>query len=243
MGCCVSTHDKNKSNPTLSSLEKTHPFSCSSKSPPKIDEETVKEVLSETPKPKPEPEPEPKPGLAPGIDGHKNVEQPTNKSPFLVHKLKFLEEDTSEEVSEVCSLSESISKHTLGDQQIQRQRVYKPQGQNSHFIHKNNYNYNYNNISNHNVQLRNHGRSPIRRVDPSPTRRYSGPVRVGPSLTRRSSSPVTRPNVGRSSSVGRNGLSPGRVRLARGPEEEDEWAGPEESLENPLVSLECFIFL
>lgn len=72
-----------------------------------------------------------------------------------------------------------------------------------------------------------------------------------------------RANVGRSPSARRTGPSPGRVRMVHGPDngrkmeeeevevvdneedkrESDEWEGPKESLENPLVSLECFIFL
>lgn len=80
---------------------------------------------------------------------------------------------------------------------------------------------------------------------------------------RRSRSPATRSNVGRSPSGRRTGPSPGRVRNGpcqeresgvmkveedinggrRENEDEKEWEGPNESLENPLVSLECFIFL
>lgn len=79
----------------------------------------------------------------------------------------------------------------------------------------------------------------------------------GENSGRRSGSPGRRANAGRSPSGRRAGPSPGRVRMVRDPNEsesderkeeeererESEWQGPNESLENPLVSLECFIFL
>ncbi|KAL9236756.1 hypothetical protein vseg_011390 [Gypsophila vaccaria] len=236
MGCCLS-------NPNLTS-------------PPNKfdDEETVKEVLSETPKPKPESESESEPEPEPETEAPKINEQNTKcnifvspRHPFLVQKLLPKEESTSEVVvSNVFTLSDSISNNTPSEDPPM---PHKPQGQNRHFTLGNNHYNNHCNkiISNHNnVHFRSHGRlSPVKRVvGPSPPRKYpgAGTGRVESGLARRCRSPLARPNVGRSPSYGRNGMSPGRVRMGRGPEEE-EWAGPEESLENPLVSLECFIFL
>ncbi|XP_021726212.1 serine/arginine repetitive matrix protein 1-like [Chenopodium quinoa] len=142
-----------------------------------------------------------------------------------------------------------------------RQRVYRSQGFN-----------NVNNGGGGGGQhYRNQGRSPARRrPEPSPPRKRNPspgggvPKRefTGDNSGRRSQSPGIRANVGRSPSSRRTGPSPGRVRMVHGPEngrkveeemeeneeigmrrESEEWQGPKESLENPLVSLECFIFL
>ncbi|KAK9714733.1 hypothetical protein RND81_06G115700 [Saponaria officinalis] len=283
MGCCLSTLEENKKI----SIEKTPQFSsCVSKSPPRPEEETVKEVLSETPKPKPKPKPDPKPVLEPELNVPENGEEPKKpnilvspkkpildqKLPILDQKLSFLEkklptldkntpEEEISEVSELCSLSESISNTTLDEHHpnavkdsATSSRVYRSQGQNRHFHTNNNIN---------NTQSRNnHGRSPARRADPSPPRRrYPGPgPGSGPAQLsgRRSRSPAARANVGRSPSGRRAGPSPGRVRMVGGPEgvrkveeesvsvsrkESESEEGVNESLENPLVSLECFIFL
>ncbi|XP_021740399.1 serine/arginine repetitive matrix protein 1-like [Chenopodium quinoa] len=141
-----------------------------------------------------------------------------------------------------------------------RQRVYRSQGFN-----------NVNNGGGGGQHYRNQGRSPARRrPEPSPPRKRNPspgggvPKRdfSGDNSGRRSQSPGIRANVGRSPSSRRTGPSPGRVRMVHGPEngrkveeevdeneeiglrrESEEWQGPKESLENPLVSLECFIFL
>lgn len=152
-----------------------------------------------------------------------------------------------------------------------RQRVYRSQGynhnnNNNNNSHNSNYNQQYQQQSQQ-QQYKNQGRSPARRrPEPSPPRKRNpspagGHRRefVGDNSTRRSQSPGMRGNVGRSPSARRTGPSPGRVRMVHGPEngkkvedeeeevglkrENEEWQGPQESLENPLVSLECFIFL
>ncbi|GER36482.1 eukaryotic translation initiation factor 3subunit A [Striga asiatica] len=108
------------------------------------------------------------------------------------------------------------------------------------------------------------GRSPGRRSDPSPGRSRTGNGRRdgGEGSGRRSRSPAARTETGsvrsgpgRSPSARKRGKSPGRVGSGLG--ERDRKVGEErkdggdrrcpptndESLENPLVSLECFIFL
>lgn len=110
------------------------------------------------------------------------------------------------------------------------------------------------------------GRSPGRRSEPSPGRvrpvtgtGYGRRRESGESSGRRSTSPAMRAEsgVGRAQSGRKAGRSPGRVgpgsgdkiRKVDGGKEsgESKWAptsaSNDESLENPLVSLECFIFL
>ncbi|CAO2842680.1 unnamed protein product [Amaranthus hypochondriacus] len=192
------------------------------------------------------------------------------KKDYLEQKVPIRDPDpdpcTPEEISEaseMCSFTESIS--TVKDEDdhqqllytrenIPGQRVYRSQGYNGNYVPHPCYN---------NNAVRNQGRSPARRrPESSPTRRRN-PGQGGPrretgrdNVGRRSQSPGMRGNVGRSPSARRNGPSPGRVRMVHAPKmeekeveheevrrESEEWQGPNESLENPLVSLECFIFL
>ncbi|XP_020221572.1 uncharacterized protein LOC109804191 [Cajanus cajan] len=241
MGCCVST---NRSYPSPSRNKLCDPPRSSttkgseSRAPPP-DEETVKEVLSETPKWKPK------------FEAVKPTESQVEKP--------FAKPEEISELSEVCSVSESVS--TLADEEA-RQRV---------------------NINRSPAKLRKApsfsgefgarrertaGKSPARRPEQSPGRRNVGSARIvqmanggagnqgrrrdaGENSGRRSRSPATRTDsvatrsvVGRSPSARRANQSPARARTA----------APEcscrkiensnmESLENPLVSLECFIFL
>lgn len=297
MGCCVSSHEKRA---TQSQKQSSEQFLCISKSPPRPEEESVKEVLSETPNPKPKPKSTPTPTLdldpTPEFKIPKNVipeteyqevevvveeEGPTKpKIPLTPKKTRpgtqagtsdptpvapacAMPEEISD-LSEMCSMSESVSTNTLRDRDEDELHVqqqwsknnsqrgrggYRSQGQNGHFTQTN--------------RAFSAGRSPLKRVDPSPPRRRNpvqGSARRerGENSGRRSGSPGSRANVGRSPSGRRAGPSPGRVRIVQGPTEtesesderkveeretENEWQGPNESLENPLVSLECFIFL
>ncbi|KAL2931995.1 Protein FAM71D [Bienertia sinuspersici] len=152
-----------------------------------------------------------------------------------------------------------------------RQRVFRSQGYNGNFANPHHHQHQQQ-IQQQHCKI-SQGRSPARRrpeTESSPARkRYPGPNGpkrevVGDNSGRRSQSPAKRANVGRSPSGRRTGPSPGRVRMVHGPEngrkmkeeeekeeeeesemrrESEEWQGPKESLENPLVSLECFIFL
>lgn len=294
MGCCVSSHEKGA---TQSQKQSSEQFLCISKSPPRPEEESVKEVLSETPNPKPRTKPTPDLDPTPELKIPKNVvpeteyqevevvvedEGPTKpKIPITPKKTRpgtqvgspdptpvapacAMPEEISDS-SEMCSMSESVSTNTLRDRDREEDELhvqqqwsqnngqrgrggYRSQGQNGHFAQTN--------------RAFSAGRSPLKRVDPSPPRRRN-PAQVsarrepGENSGRRSGSPGRRANAGRSPSGRRAGPSPGRVRMVRDPNEsesderkeeeererESEWQGPNESLENPLVSLECFIFL
>ncbi|XP_057544076.1 uncharacterized protein LOC130823477 [Amaranthus tricolor] len=232
MGCCVSTHEKN------------HSFEDNiHQSPPRVEEEAVKEVLTEIQKPKPKPRPISRPesprkqSLEEDIGDHTKA-----KLLLLTPKKAYLDPNLP---------TRDPDPYTPGNI-----GMYRSQGYNGNYS-PNKYHYSDGN------GLKNQGRSPVRkRPEGSPTRKRNqspgGSRREmgGDNVDRRSQSPGMRGNVGRSPSGRRNGPSPGRVRMVHGPrmEEEEigyeelrrqseEWQGPKESLENPLVSLECFIFL
>ncbi|KAJ9136213.1 hypothetical protein P3X46_033312 [Hevea brasiliensis] len=137
MGCCVSTHGTSTKHQNFQAVsESLKPNStCESRAPPpSIEEETVKEVLSETPKLKPPPSAVPQllqPIKNPQLELH---HQETNSKkihinpPFPDEKIKpnghkndefiFKEKEISEqEVSEVCSLSfsETVSTTTFNN--------------------------------------------------------------------------------------------------------------------------------
>lgn len=98
-----------------------------------------------------------------------------------------------------------------------------------------------------------------KRVDPNNGKDMRAVREAGESSRRRSRSPVirndnagSRQNLGRSPSVRKTGKSPGRVRSdlsensrkREGGSKDGKWPPTSnELLENPLVSLECFIFL
>ncbi|ESW20208.1 hypothetical protein PHAVU_006G189700 [Phaseolus vulgaris] len=247
MGCCVS------SNRSYSSPCETPPRSnakgSENRAPPP-EEETVKEVLSETPKWKPK----------------FDAEKPTETKVKNEKEKLFIKPEEISEVSEVCSVSESVS--TLADEEA-RQKVNGSPAE----IRK---------ARSFSGELgtrreRTAGKSPARRPEQSPGRRNAGSVRVvqmgngvsgnqprrrdaGENSGRRSRSPSTRTDsvsarsiVGRSPSARRTNQSPARIRTAAaesGGRKMENWnmegkwpSSANESLENPLVSLECFIFL
>ncbi|KAF7803521.1 serine/arginine repetitive matrix protein 1 [Senna tora] len=251
MGCCVSTAGTPSS---ASSPHKHHNIPQSAKAsenraPP--EEETVKEVLSETPKWNP-----PTPTIA---------KLEPQKSPRKPHFHK---------VSEVCSLSESmVSTTTVTDRRDEddeaRQRVSASPAK----MRKNrSFSGDLGCRGDRTVQSparRNMGSVRLvqsrdqvghaignRGMRNEPHRRDAGE-----NSGRRSRSPATRTEngptrsiVGRSPSARRTNQSPARVRTGT-PESghrrkqhastEGKWpsSATNESLENPLVSLECFIFL
>ncbi|KAK9936308.1 hypothetical protein M0R45_013156 [Rubus argutus] len=295
MGCCLSSTANDKSS--ASDPPKCQHFQRSdeSRAPPPVDEETVKEVLSETPRPK----------LVEPVFEEKleRIEEPKRaQEPVFEEKLKLEEVEQWEksipicsngggeisEASEICSLSESVSATTVTrdeDEEVY-QRVNNNRG--SPMKLPNNQRDGFGPRREHRVV----GKSPTRRTESSPGRRYGpnggsigsvrsgqqhpqpmGSRRGGPraesnrrdpgeSSGRRSRSPATRitdgggvnrSNVGRSPSARRSGRYPGRTpvgpvesstrRIAEEPKmEEGKWPA-HESLDNPLVSLECFIFL
>ncbi|XP_043712121.1 serine/arginine repetitive matrix protein 1-like [Telopea speciosissima] len=306
MGCCIST---NKSPGKQAETSKVKEAAGNGEShpppPPPFEEETVKEVLSETPTPKPsfrnvEALKNHKPSF-PKIEKEKPSPPPTPPLPLPPSFTKKGEErandmesrttpppdpspavDEISEVSDMCSLSETVSTTTIGErypvddgevrQRVDRSPAKIPRKRpvNGDLPGKTEWG----------------GRSPpARRLNQSPGRRndsnvmkpsqihhqstkdmggggggYTRRQRIpgsggsvkrdpGESSGRRSRSPATRPVLGRSPSS-RAVRSPGRITALdqdneRRPEEareEGNWP-TNESLENPLVSMECFIFL
>ncbi|GAB4831273.1 hypothetical protein Ancab_005286 [Ancistrocladus abbreviatus] len=187
MGCCVSTQDgANHHQQQISPVKNV----AISKSPPRAEEETVKEVLSETPKPRSQiskisrfngaEEEERK--LATPKNGTPDIPKRVTKSPEALLLPNFTAITTPEEVSEVselCSLSESLSTTTISekrekeDQPSQpldlfevRQRVNRSparSGRKGSFSGDSG-------LKRENVT----GRSPVRRSDPSPRRKNDG---------------------------------------------------------------------
>ncbi|KAE8656558.1 Pre T-cell antigen receptor alpha [Hibiscus syriacus] len=298
MGCCVSTN-RGSCGEKEAHLEvgldsfNQKPILEGRAPPPSAEEETVKEVLSETPKPKTPiftPQEEEKKTLIENpvfvkIQGKESLD--FNIKHELKPPVNSIEESASEDVSEICSvsLSESVSTTTdrRDEEKARPQRVFRSPARSG--------------PGNQVV-----GRSPTRKLEQSPGRR-NGVINGGstvrsvqsrePTLRRgsrlepprkdpgensgRSRSPVVnRPVMGRSAS-GRTNPSPGgRARLDPGESGNNKkvvqhqgtstttattttttmdgkWPSinnngatsstPNESLENPLVSLECFIFL
>ncbi|QHN80892.1 hypothetical protein HN51_057789 [Arachis hypogaea] len=275
MGCCVSTETNRSSHsqPPRSTISRAPP-------PPLIDEETVKEVLSETPKWNPPP-----------TFSKFQPQQPHKPKTFHTEMKNYEDDDADalfatmattkpQEISqlseEVCSLSESVSTTTFNEEETRQRVVNRSPARTQK-----------NRSFSGDFAARTVGKSPVRRSEQSPARRNGGSVRLvqsrdqmgnglsrnqtrrrdaGENSSRRSMSPATRTDngatrsvVGRSPSKRRGtNQSPARVRQAPAPAvesgdrkmdnpamEEGKWSSSanNESLENPLVSLECFIFL
>ncbi|OWM77513.1 serine/arginine repetitive matrix protein 1-like [Punica granatum] len=327
MGCCVSSHNNGtKATATSASASWKQRRSPAKPSraplPPSMEEETVKEVLSETPTPKPpihlvpasptrqpqNPEPQQKkPPPPPSLPVFPEPLLLSQKAEIGVVKGKEdgsdrrLEElmpkpaaeEISEEVSDICSLSESVSISTAtnltDDSGVHHQGhrgAYRSPAkiQSSRAARSLSGEMGARRVD-HTAQ------SQYRRSDQSPRRRNAGPVRPiqggepnrarsvprrrerdpGESSARRSRSPAmtrvenhgsggTRSGVGRSPSARKTNPSPGRVRGDPNERRSRDLDGNngkggnllgldskqpdgDESLENPLVSLECFIFL
>ncbi|KAG5246900.1 serine/arginine repetitive matrix protein [Salix suchowensis] len=286
MGCCVSTERNEPSR-----LEKQQPFQGGSESlkptkspPPSLyHEETVKEVLSETPKPKPPKSPIENPRQENGLQHQEVHKESIHLDPAFLDEVKIKENKfkniSKEEAhhqgqvfeqdeSEVCSLSYSESISTTTTNNNDKRDYYYDDDEVKQRVSRS--------------PLPPRNRSPTRRTtEQSPSKRNGaingGSVRLvqsretgsgqvgarrgsrtspkkrdpGEGSARRSRSPATnRSAMGRSSSTRRRtNQSPGRVR-------KDAYEGGvasssnvangttnDESLENPLVSLECFIFL
>lgn len=276
MGCCASTNKSAKPNKSGRISNSTTAAAAKrggvSKSPPPshshLEEETVKEVLSETPKPPSPPIPKfqskhesPFIKSAPLLQ-EKRQNGVVYKPPFLAFAAASASDDLSE-ASEICStLSESVSATTSvtekrennnGERRADSRQRSPARLRNRPF-------------SGELQREKTVGRSPGRKPEPSPGRARPGPGpgsgygkrrENGESSGRRSRSPVTRgeSGLGRAPSARRTGKSPGRVGPGSGEKirklesGDSKWpaaptnAGNDELLENPLVSLECFIFL
>lgn len=249
-----------------------------------LEEESVKEVLTETPTMPKRPavfrnHQEPRkftPPLFPNFrnfsDGKPRRENSGIKKPTMIYNNP---EDFSEDASEICSThSESISAATYFTEKNDNDDDVLEIRQRSPAKLRNR------SLSGEIRRERSTGGSPVKKSDASPNRlRSSGSLRDNRSLIpnvqkrdfgersgRRSRSPATRTDGGGVAKMGLNrsgstarktGKSPGRVRSEVGEKirklEDDEtksvsreerWPPTSnESLENPLVSLECFIFL
>ncbi|XP_024989187.1 uncharacterized protein LOC112523742 [Cynara cardunculus var. scolymus] len=252
MGCCVST----KKSPTTPEFQRHS--SKSSRAPPPVDEETVKEVLSETP----------------NANHFSKIEDEPTK--YVPRKIQHQQNNNLQDmnVSEICStMSESNSTTTFEeDVEVLRRRVTDRSPAKLR---------NPQQISGELRVVRN---SPVRGKQQSPGRvrsvseinnRGSGYYSTGrqrPVPASRSRSPANRV-VGRGGGGGaRNGIgrSPSARKTESSPSrsgsglpervlkpdvssgidterEESSWAptdgNDDESIDNPLVSLECFIFL
>ncbi|KAI6703831.1 hypothetical protein NL676_012967 [Syzygium grande] len=286
MGCCVSAHDRRRSAPSSPGHKRAQVKSAECRAPPpSMDEETVKEVLSETPTcPK---KPRPTPG------GAREAECPAALARHEKGPADLAADDASEEVSEACSLSESVSTATnLTDDGGGAVHV-KPRGGNRSpgktrgpAAKSRSLSGDAGGRGDRGGRSRAPGNSPAGRSDRSPARvnpggslrmgqgREPGSFRAAPARGgradpgersgRRSRSPAPSraenrgaagsagPAVGRTLSARRTNPSPGRAtpgptegknREARGGGGGKRMSSANESLENPLVSLECFIFL
>ncbi|KAL7591016.1 uncharacterized protein LOC111906680 [Lactuca sativa] len=256
MGCVLSSNKR-------SSSSKFHQHSSrSSRAPPPVDVETVKEVLSETPNHNPFMKIE---------DDPKKVTSRHNS--FKIRQQDHVHEDPY--VSEIGStMSESVSTTTFDDDfDVFRSKVIDRSPLKAR------------NRQQSSGELQPVRKSPVRGKEQSPGRVRLTPERnsrgtgfgsagrqrpgSGNASAARSRSPAKRTvaggcstgrsEIGRSLSSRRTGKSPGRVgsdlhERIRKPElrsgrerEEGSWPSTamnnDESLENPLVSLECFIFL
>ncbi|GAB2211205.1 hypothetical protein Droror1_Dr00016497 [Drosera rotundifolia] len=281
MGCFLSTQiprTQQSSSPHLKNNKKPNqqPISKSPPQPSPDITESVKEVLSETPKPKP---------LA--------KLNPTKKTPSFDkprwESFKPSSDDIVSDYSSSCFGDTSFEKgDTIAANAAATTNTINPVKPNSGSPMRNPKKGSYSGELNRENAVT--GRSPVRRLDPSPGWRNEGGTGNGNGLrrnahsgidpgkgtgsgsgsgsARRSRSPGTRTtevgcggggsiggdggNLGRSQS-GRKRGSPGKIRLVGGGDKSGngsgggsgKWGGgmPNESLENPLVSLECFIFL
>ncbi|XP_042499732.1 uncharacterized protein LOC122077906 [Macadamia integrifolia] len=303
MGCCVSTNKAQGKQAKVSNLKDAARDGGSHPVLRPFEEETVKEVLSETPtskqsfcnveaqkipkpsfpkieKEKEKPSPPPTPPLDHSSftkkieEGANNIERRTTLPPDPSPTV-----DEISEMSDMCSLSETLSTTTIGDGEV-RQRVDRSPAKALRKLPGS---------GELPGRMERGGKSsPARRMDQSPGRRidnngmkpsqihqstkdmsgsggggdgYTRNRRIpgsgrgmrrdlGESSGRRSRSPATGPALGRSPSW-RAVRSPSQITAldqdnGRRPEEarEEEANWPtNESLENPLVSMECFIFL
>ncbi|KAG7964179.1 hypothetical protein I3843_09G156200 [Carya illinoinensis] len=296
MGCCVSTAKSSESIKQQHSLVGTQPprprsdANESRAPPPSAEEETIKEVLSETPKPKPSQRlgfqsTPTKPVFNEVKDNDGDDDDNKSKIDKFPSPVNTATDNEISEVSKVYSESESVSTTTTRrdeDEEV-RQRVNRSSPAK---VLQRNRAYSGDFVARRERLV---PKSPNRRSEQSPGRANSGSVRLvkerepghvtmsrrgltaterrdstGEGSGRRSRSPATRVDnganrsvMGRSPSARRTIRSPGRVRAAamepnngRKSEqsshkgmEEGKGQTTNESLENPLVSLECFIFL
>ncbi|GAB4826902.1 hypothetical protein Ancab_033780 [Ancistrocladus abbreviatus] len=143
MGCCVSTQSgtNHHRQPQVSTLTKPLQYNdknstfAISKSPPRAEEETVKEVLSETPKPRSQ---SPKISSFNGGGGERKLSTPKRQTlempkreiksleAPLLHTVTISTPEELSEASEICSLSESLSTTTISEKREREDHPSKP---------------------------------------------------------------------------------------------------------------------
>ncbi|XP_047150711.1 muscle M-line assembly protein unc-89-like [Vigna umbellata] len=235
MGCCFSTPNSNQTQnepqhpqPHRGSLQQN----CRTRIPQPLEEEYVKEVLSETPISKLQQIPTFKPQM--------KTQLPVMQPPEVPVK-KALEPEEVSLVSETCSNGESFSTTTTATTTVTEIREDEATSKRSNATRnrKRSYAVDGNRISSR------------ERRQKSPARKPEIPVRSRP-VPRRESDQVRRLSGGgsirRSRSPSRGGRSnirpPTRqVPVTKDAVQRNEGVSVKESLENPHVSLECFIFL
>ncbi|CAJ1956528.1 unnamed protein product [Sphenostylis stenocarpa] len=231
MGCCFSTPNSNQPQddpkhpqPQLGSLQQN----CSIRAPRPLEEESVKEVLSETPISKPQQVPILMPQTKTDLPAIQPREVPIKKA---------LESEEVSLVSETRSNGESFSTTTTATTVTENREDEATSKR-------------YNAARNLN-RKRSYAVDGRDRRHKSPARKPEIPVRPRP-VPRRDSSHVRclsgEESIRRSKSPSRGGRSNNlpparRVPAAKGVVEENDGVSVKESLENPHVSLECFIFL
>ncbi|KAL5132217.1 hypothetical protein HKD37_12G034926 [Glycine soja] len=235
MGCCFSTPnskppqngDKHQ-QPHLGS----HEQNCRIRISQPLEEESVKEVLSETPISKPQ--------QVPILMPQTKTQLPEIQHPKVPIK-KALELEEGSLVSETCSNGESLST-TATTTTENREDEATSKRSNGTRNRKRSYAVDGNRIGGRDRRPKSPGRKPeipaqsrsVRRRETDHARRHSGE-----GTTHRSRSPS---RGGRSKLRLPGGVSR-RVPPAKGVVEEKDTVSVKESLENPHVSLECFIFL
>ncbi|QCD84306.1 uncharacterized protein LOC114179266 [Vigna unguiculata] len=253
MGCCVSCSHKTSTSPLRKFRGSPQPLTRREKpleSSREEESETVKQVLLEAPKRNPTTFAKPKP-QKPLQNKVRDEQSKVQKKSLSLYKA----EDPSDEV---CSLSETVSTTTSITEQGQetRKRVDISQAKllkNRSFpgerrertVHGAR-----NNVGS--VRLVQCGDQTAQKTGSGGTLRRRDPAEKS---FRQSRSPATggsRPVVGRNPSVRKTNRCPARVttstagngcRRKENPATARKWVSGGESLENPLVSLECFIFI
>ncbi|GAB2301159.1 hypothetical protein Dimus_035192 [Dionaea muscipula] len=276
MGCCFSIPNPKNQQEISAAAALKKPDQLISKSPPRAEEETVKEVLSELETP-------PKSHHQKNGGGDHELLfklNPTTKiQPFEKPGREFKSPSPAvasspEEISDFSEMYSIVGESFEKREDAVARRLNKSpaRGLNK----KGSFSGDLGRLKNEGSGGFVAGRSPVRRPEnPSPRRRNEGGDLMGREQPgqglvrkwdsgRRSRSAGTRIEVsagagglrgdlGRSQSGRRNGPSPGRIPMVQQAENNgsstsssSQWAttpAANESLENPLVSLECFIFL
>lgn len=226
MGCFIST---NSAAPPLSKTRSvSDQHNGGSKSPPPVDEETVKEVLSETPA-------IPKRLAPPAAPRFCGSEEMIQRSGGARNSAAAFSNDYPSDVDSEFHGNRSESFSTENDGAFR----WRPMLNGRPF-------------SSDSKREKTAGRSPARRSDTSPGRVKSGSGnsrKTGGGDTYRSGSGSYKTGLHASKSTRKAGEHPGRVgcgsgeRNRKGEEEERVPPTNSELLESSLVSLECFIFL